>query len=105
MAKFLTASSAPSLAGGFRSSQQNIVGDASKICSSEGEPSTLLARFNGVGPWTRQMVLIFAAGRTDDMPLGDIGLRRAAGLHDAGTRFAIGAGVRKSRRTAAPGQR
>ncbi len=38
-----------------------------------------LMRLSGVGPWTAHMVLIFAAGRADVLPTGDIGLRRVAG--------------------------
>jgi DNA-3-methyladenine glycosylase II len=43
--------------------------------------SGVLENFPGVGPWTCHMVLIFAAGRPDVLPLADIGLRRAAGRH------------------------
>lgn len=37
-----------------------------------------LQSLKGVGPWTAQMVLIFALGRPDVLPLGDLALLRAA---------------------------
>jgi len=40
--------------------------------------SMALSDLPGVGPWTCHMVLIFAAGRADILPLGDVGLWRAA---------------------------
>jgi len=40
--------------------------------------STALMDLPGVGPWTCHMILIFAAGRADVLPIADIGLRRAA---------------------------
>lgn len=43
------------------------------------ELAARLTRLSGVGPWTAHMVLIFAAGRPDILPTGDIGLRRVAG--------------------------
>ena len=33
----------------------------------------------GVGPWTAQMIALFAAGQQDAFPAGDLGLRRAGG--------------------------
>ena len=51
---------------------------------SDEDLSAALAGFNGVGPWTCHMVLIFAAGRADVLPVGDIGLRRVAGECYAG---------------------
>ena len=36
-----------------------------------------LARIRGIGPWTAEMAMIFALGRPDVLPLGDIGLIRA----------------------------
>lgn len=43
------------------------------------ELAARLTRLSGVGPWTAHMVMIFAAGRADILPTGDIGLRRVAG--------------------------
>ena len=40
-----------------------------------------LTGLSGVGPWTSQMVMIFAAGRADVLPTGDVGLRRVAGRY------------------------
>ena len=42
----------------------------------EGVKSRLL-EIRGVGPWTVDMVMIFALGQPDILPLGDIGLIRA----------------------------
>lgn len=42
----------------------------------EGVRSRLLG-IRGVGPWTVDMVMIFALGQPDILPLGDIGLIRA----------------------------
>ncbi len=38
-----------------------------------------LTRLHGVGPWTAQMAMIFALGRLDVLPAGDVGLQRVAG--------------------------
>ena len=46
---------------------------------SDEELGVRLMRLSGIGPWTAHMVLIFAAGRADILPTGDIGLRRVAG--------------------------
>lgn len=46
---------------------------------SDEKLAARLTRLSGVGPWTAHMVLIFAAGRADILPTGDIGLRRVAG--------------------------
>ncbi len=35
-----------------------------------------LIRVRGVGPWTAQMFLMFALGRPDVLPLGDLGVRK-----------------------------
>ena len=37
-----------------------------------------LLTIRGVGPWTAQMVMIFALGRPDVWPVGDVGVQRAA---------------------------
>lgn len=37
-----------------------------------------LVELRGIGRWTAEMALIFALGRSDILPLGDIGLIRAA---------------------------
>lgn len=39
-----------------------------------------LTALDGVGVWTAEMFLIFRLGRTDVLPLGDYGLRRAVRL-------------------------
>lgn len=36
-----------------------------------------LTAVKGVGPWTAQMVLMFALGRPDIWPVGDVGIRNA----------------------------
>ncbi|MCB0418128.1 MAG: DNA-3-methyladenine glycosylase 2 family protein [Bdellovibrionaceae bacterium] len=39
-----------------------------------------LVEVHGIGVWTAHMFLIFALGRTDVLPVGDYGVRRAIGL-------------------------
>lgn len=45
---------------------------------SDDELRSRLCRLRGVGPWTAEMFLIFHLRRPDVLPLGDIGLHRAA---------------------------
>jgi DNA-3-methyladenine glycosylase II len=40
-----------------------------------------LTQVKGIGRWTAEMFLIFYMGRPDVLPLDDIGLQRAMGLH------------------------
>ena len=42
-----------------------------------GDVRNRLLELRGVGPWTVDMVMIFALGQPDILPLGDIGLIRA----------------------------
>ena len=42
-----------------------------------GDVRNSLLELRGVGPWTVDMVMIFALGQPDILPLGDIGLIRA----------------------------
>jgi DNA-3-methyladenine glycosylase II len=42
------------------------------------EVAAQLTRIQGVGPWTVDMFLIFHLGRPDVLPVGDLGIRRAA---------------------------
>ena len=44
---------------------------------SDREVLKVLTALRGVGPWTAEMVLIFALNRPDVLPLGDIGVVRA----------------------------
>ncbi|MCL4515434.1 MAG: DNA-3-methyladenine glycosylase 2 family protein [Firmicutes bacterium] len=46
----------------------------------EDEITRELLAVKGVGPWTVTMFLIFALNRTDVLPVGDLGLRRAVQL-------------------------
>ncbi len=39
-----------------------------------------LVQVRGVGPWTAQMFLMFALGRPDVLPLGDLGVRKGLGV-------------------------
>ena len=48
---------------------------------SDEEVSNELCKIKGIGPWTADMFLIFRLGRTDILPLGDIGLVNAINLH------------------------
>ena len=43
----------------------------------EDSVRSILLEIRGVGPWTVDMVMIFALGQPDILPLGDIGLIRA----------------------------
>jgi DNA-3-methyladenine glycosylase II len=40
------------------------------------EIMTILDEVRGIGPWTVQMLLIFTLGRTDVMPVDDLGVRK-----------------------------
>lgn len=48
---------------------------------SDEEVSNELCKIKGIGPWTADMFLIFRLGRTNILPLGDIGLVNAINLH------------------------
>ena len=48
---------------------------------NDEEVSDELCKIKGIGPWTADMFLIFRLGRTDILPLGDIGLVNAINLH------------------------
>lgn len=47
---------------------------------SAGEIARELLAVKGIGPWTVTMFLIFALNRTDVLPVGDLGFRRAVQL-------------------------
>jgi len=40
-----------------------------------------LCKLKGIGPWSAEMFLMFCLLRPNILPLGDLGLRRAVGLH------------------------
>ena len=44
---------------------------------ADAEVTEELTRIKGVGPWTAHMFLIFALGRPDVLPTGDLGIRVA----------------------------
>jgi DNA-3-methyladenine glycosylase II len=44
--------------------------------ATDAEAVKRLTAVHGVGPWTAQMFLIFGLGRTDVLPVGDLGLRQ-----------------------------
>ena len=48
---------------------------------NDDEVSNKLCKIKGIGPWTADMFLIFRLGRTNILPLGDIGLVNAINLH------------------------
>lgn len=48
------------------------------VAWSDDEVRDHLTALRGIGPWTAEMFLIFHLKRPDVMPLGDIGLQRAA---------------------------
>ncbi|MEZ6056246.1 MAG: hypothetical protein R3C01_06035 [Planctomycetaceae bacterium] len=43
---------------------------------SDDEIIATLTEIRGVGPWTAQMILMFWLGRSDVLPLADLGIRR-----------------------------
>jgi DNA-3-methyladenine glycosylase II len=47
---------------------------------SDAEVSARLMEVKGIGQWTADMFLIFHLGRPDVLPVGDLGIRRAAML-------------------------
>jgi DNA-3-methyladenine glycosylase II len=47
---------------------------------SDGQVSARLVEVKGIGQWTADMFLIFHLGRPDVLPVGDLGVRRAAML-------------------------
>jgi DNA-3-methyladenine glycosylase II len=57
---------------------------------SDDDVSGRLTAIKGIGPWTAHMVLMFALGRPDVWPVGDVGIQRAAReLYDADGRDAL----------------
>ena len=48
---------------------------------NDEEVSNELCKIKGIGPWPADMFLIFRLGRTNFLPLGDIGLVNAINLH------------------------
>jgi len=40
-----------------------------------------LCKLNGIGPWSAEMFLMFCLLRPNILPLGDLGLRKAIGIH------------------------
>ncbi len=40
-----------------------------------------LCKLNGIGPWSAEMFLMFCLLRPNVLPLGDLGLRKAVGIH------------------------
>lgn len=40
-----------------------------------------LCQLNGIGPWSAEMFLMFCLLRPNILPLGDLGLRKAVGIH------------------------
>ncbi len=50
----------------------------------DGELVKMLTEIRGIGRWTAEMFLIFQALRPDVLPLDDLGLQRAIGLHYKG---------------------
>jgi DNA-3-methyladenine glycosylase II len=60
---------------------QGVLDPAVLECRSDEEVVALLEAVPGIGRWTAQMFLIFHLGRLDVLPSGDLGLRRAVGVH------------------------
>jgi DNA-3-methyladenine glycosylase II len=53
-----------------------VLGDLDQL--SDEEVSARLLEVKGIGQWTADMFLIFHLGRPDVLPVGDLGIRRAA---------------------------
>ena len=52
--------------------------DLDALCVLDPEEATArLTAIRGVGPWTAELYLLFAAGHTDIFPAGDVALRIA----------------------------
>ncbi len=48
---------------------------------SDEDAAAELVKLKGVGPWTAEIILMFALGRPDIFSVGDLGLRAAVALH------------------------
>jgi DNA-3-methyladenine glycosylase II len=55
--------------------QEVVLNDAQSL--SDEELIERLVRVKGIGRWTAEMFLIFSLGRTDVLPVADLGLRAA----------------------------
>jgi len=66
------------LSGIARSFLDGTLDDGRLAGASDDEVRAALCSLRGVGPWTAEMYLIFHLRRPDVLPLGDIGLHRAA---------------------------
>ncbi|WP_435093241.1 DNA-3-methyladenine glycosylase family protein [Halorubrum sp. N11] len=62
-------------AGAFRDGDRDLTRDGFADASDE-EVVTALTEIRGVGAWTARMYLIFALGREDVLPLGDLAVRK-----------------------------
>lgn len=52
--------------------------DLAALCEEEaGQAMRRLTAFPGIGPWTAEIYLMFAAGHPDLFPAGDVALRKA----------------------------
>ncbi len=61
-------------------SEKKIPDRPSTLSMSDDEVIEALVQVRGIGVWTAQMLLIFTLGRTDVLPLGDYGVRKAFGV-------------------------
>lgn len=66
------------LLGIARATLDGTLDDRKLSAASDDEVRATLCALRGVGPWTAEMYLIFHLRRPDVLPLGDIGLHRAA---------------------------
>ena len=54
--------------------------DLSKLCDLDAEQAIgAMTAVSGIGPWTAQVYLLFAAGHPDIFPAGDVALQSAVG--------------------------
>ena len=54
--------------------------DLSKLCDLDAEAAiSAMTAVSGIGPWTAQVYLLFAAGHPDIFPAGDVALQSAVG--------------------------
>ena len=49
--------------------------------ASDAEVAAMLLPVRGIGPWSVDMFLMFALGRPDVLPVGDLGIRKGMQLH------------------------
>lgn len=78
MATGLSAAKAKTFLAAAKAIQARTLDFAGLAALSDEEACSTLMRIPGVGPWTAEIFLLFALGRANMWPAGDIALRSAA---------------------------